>query len=672
VLALAPAACAGLGQGGPAEATRENRISLVADLMKVEDRRDYDPIVVGRASASKDPGVRSRAALACGRLRDVEASIYLPVLLRDPDPSVRRSAAFASGISGDRRLLPGLVASLSDPDAESAASAATALGRLGGPEAEGALRTVLAGTTGPRAAAALALVRSKDPALVPLLAAALEGGDLETRRCAAWALARAPRPGSEDALRGLLDDGDPEIVAWAARGLGLLAEDRAVPRLLELATGAASGQAIQALFALDRLVARGPTVAGSVATLEVALARARDANPGVAVAALTLLRRFTGQAPARELLATVAAEGGRRGGIALASLATGDADRALALAYPPGGPGPLDLRLGAAGALPLLPAERLAPWLDALLADPAARVRMEATSSFPRDAARSLAPYLGKALADIDGSVRAVALDVAAPLASGSGAEAAVRPAWSAAYASALASHEPDLVASALDAAASLAEGGCPLLAAQRDEADDLVRVRARRLLVEKCGEDPGTFSRHPVSTHLSDGDYRRLAQLAESDRLVATVSTTRGSFEAELLSRDAPMTVDSFADLARKGFFDGTTIHRVVPDFVVQAGDPRGDGTGGPGYALRDELNPLPYVRGRIGLALSGPDTGGSQWFVTLSRQPHLDGAYTAFGDVIAGMDVVERIEQNDRLLSVRVRQERRGVPPGLPPESR
>ncbi len=152
-----------------------------------------------------------------------------------------------------------------------------------------------------------------------------------------------------------------------------------------------------------------------------------------------------------------------------------------------------------------------------------------------------------------------------------------IQPAWRAAYASALASREPDLVASALDAAASLAEGGCALLAARRDDADDLVRTRARRLLVEKCGEDPGTFARHPFATRLSGADYRRLAQLAETGRLVATVSTTRGSFEVELLSREAPMTVESFAALARKGFFDGTTIHRVVPDFVVQAGDPQG-----------------------------------------------------------------------------------------------
>ncbi|MBK9088749.1 MAG: HEAT repeat domain-containing protein [Holophagales bacterium] len=220
VPALVLTACAGLGRGGPAEATRGNRISLVAELLQVEDRRDYDPIVVGRASASKDPWVRSRAALTCGRLRDVEASIYLPVLLRDPDPSVRRAAAFASGISEDRRLVPGLVTALSDSDGETAEAAATALGRLGGPACETALRTILAGTAGPRAAAAVALYRSTDPALVPLLSAALEDGDAGTRRSAAWALARVPRPGSEDALRGLLDDADPEIVAWAARSSG--------------------------------------------------------------------------------------------------------------------------------------------------------------------------------------------------------------------------------------------------------------------------------------------------------------------------------------------------------------------------------------------------------------------------------------------------------------------
>ncbi len=89
--------------------------------------------------------------------------------------------------------------------------------------------------------------------------------------------------------------------------------------------------------------------------------------------------------------------------------------------------------------------------------------------------------------------------------------------------------------------------------------------------------------------------------------------------------------------------------IHRVVPNFVVQAGDPRGDGEGGPGYTLRDEINMLPYLRGTVGMALDGADTGGSQFFITHSPQPHLDGRYTVFGRVVAGMDVVDRLQQWD-----------------------
>lgn len=664
VAALLLAGCSGLGRGGPAEATPENRLSLVAGLLEVEDRRDFDPLLVGRASASRDPWVRSRAALTCGRLRDVEASIYLPVLLEDPVPSVRRAAAFASGISGDRRLVPGLAKALADPDGETAEAAAVALGRLGGAEASEALRAALAAPRGPRGAAARALYSSPDPALVPLLAGALAVQDAAERQDLAWALARSPRPGSAGPLRPLLDDADPEIVAWAARGLGLLADAASVPRLVELAGGADAGPAIQALFALERLAAAGH---GGPRSREAGLSRHRDEHPGVALAALTLLRRFATDGAVADALARVAAAGGRRGGVAVASLAVGDPGRAFGLAFP-GGPGAgLDLRLGAAEALPLLPAGRLAEWWDALLADAVPRVRMEAVSRFPREALPAHAARVTRALFDPDGSVKAAALDAAGPFASGPGADPSVRSAWTAAFGSALASGEPDLSSSALDAAASLTEGGCSLLAGQRDAADDLVRARARRLLAERCGEDVSRLAHRPFATRLGAADYRRLAERAETGRLVATVETTQGSFEIELLAEDAPMTVESFVALARRGFFDGTTIHRVVPDFVVQAGDPRGDGTGGPGYALRDELNPLPYVRGRVGMALAGPDTGGSQWFVTLSRQPHLDGAYTVFGETRGGLEVVDRIEQNDRLLSVRVREESRPAPPGL-----
>jgi cyclophilin family peptidyl-prolyl cis-trans isomerase len=118
----------------------------------------------------------------------------------------------------------------------------------------------------------------------------------------------------------------------------------------------------------------------------------------------------------------------------------------------------------------------------------------------------------------------------------------------------------------------------------------------------------------------------------------------------------DAPMTVVSFMDLARKGFFNGVPIHRVVPDFVVQDGDPRGDGEGGPGYTLRDEINQRPYLRGTVGMALDWEDTGGSQFFITHSPQPHLDGRYTVFGSVVNGMEVVDRIEPRDLITRIRI----------------
>ncbi len=113
-------------------------------------------------------------------------------------------------------------------------------------------------------------------------------------------------------------------------------------------------------------------------------------------------------------------------------------------------------------------------------------------------------------------------------------------------------------------------------------------------------------------------------------------------------------MTCLNFLQLATQGFYDGLAFHRVVPDFVVQVGDPRGDGRGGPGYVMRDEINPLRYQRGAVGMALSGPDTGGSQFFITLSPQPHLDGGYTVFGRVVAGFETLDRIVQGDRIQGV------------------
>jgi cyclophilin family peptidyl-prolyl cis-trans isomerase len=135
---------------------------------------------------------------------------------------------------------------------------------------------------------------------------------------------------------------------------------------------------------------------------------------------------------------------------------------------------------------------------------------------------------------------------------------------------------------------------------------------------------------------------------------VTATINTVRGPIQLELFGTDAPITVWNFLSLARSGYYRNTRFHRVVPNFVAQDGDPRDDGNGGPGYAIRDEMNRHRYERGALGMALSGPDTGGSQYFITHSPQPHLDGHYTVFGRVTRGFDVLDKIVQGDLITKV------------------
>ncbi len=136
-----------------------------------------------------------------------------------------------------------------------------------------------------------------------------------------------------------------------------------------------------------------------------------------------------------------------------------------------------------------------------------------------------------------------------------------------------------------------------------------------------------------------------------------AILTTEKGTFTIEFAPEAAPLTVDNFINLAKKNYFNGLAIHRVVPNFVMQDGDPRGDGNGGPGWSIRCEINMLAFERGAVGMALSGKDTGGSQWFATHSAQPHLDGGYTVFGKVSeADMKVVDNLVRGDKILMVKI----------------
>jgi peptidyl-prolyl cis-trans isomerase B (cyclophilin B) len=135
-----------------------------------------------------------------------------------------------------------------------------------------------------------------------------------------------------------------------------------------------------------------------------------------------------------------------------------------------------------------------------------------------------------------------------------------------------------------------------------------------------------------------------------------AIIETKKGNIIIELFEEDAPNTVANFEKLIDQGYYDGLTFHRVIPNFVIQGGCPKGDGTGGPGYAIKCEINQKKHTTGTLSMAHAGKDTGGSQFFITHSPQPHLDGIHTVFGQVIEGMDVVNSIKPGDVMKKVTV----------------
>ncbi|QIK81289.1 peptidylprolyl isomerase [Lysobacter sp. HDW10] len=138
---------------------------------------------------------------------------------------------------------------------------------------------------------------------------------------------------------------------------------------------------------------------------------------------------------------------------------------------------------------------------------------------------------------------------------------------------------------------------------------------------------------------------------------LTATFDTDRGPIKLELFQDKAPLTVANFVNLATKGFYDGLNFHRVIDDFMIQGGCPQGTGTGGPGYKFEDETNNgVPHERGVLSMANAGPNTNGSQFFITHIKTDWLDGKHTVFGKVLEGLDVVDSVKQGDKIKSVKI----------------
>ncbi len=612
-----------------------------------------------------DPAVRRRALISIGRVGDVSAVPSVAAALADPDEGVRAAAAFSLGLLRASDAVPRLLAALADPSPVVRGRVAEGLGLIGERSAGPAVGEAFAGC------APHLSVPAPDDETWPM------SPEIDACRLALFALVRLRS--FEGLARVALDAQGRPVSRWwpVAYAFQRLGDARGVPALMALATTPGvytPAFALRGLASLREAGAVDPAMAiaghaNADVRVRVAAVRALgELRAGVAVPALMAMvdERATPRNLALEGVTALGAIGDRRAfdfmldrltdrwpamrAAAFAGAARVDPEAFLLVVsgFEPDRDWSVRARL--AGTLATLPADRVRTAIQELTEDPDVRVQGPALEALARIDAPDLAPRLFAALDAPDFALRATAARLV-------GAE---KPAGGAArLRAAYARAESDATYVARAAAlVALAEYGAtearPTLVAALRDALWPVRVRAADLL-RQLGES--------VAGPARPGATRQPTEFFESDALLhprfsphAYLDTRLGTIEIELNMSDAPVTSLTFIELARAGFFNGIRVHRLIPNFVMQAGDPRGDGEGGPGYAIRDELGPLPFLRGTVGLAIDWRDTAGSQFFIALSPQPHLDGQYTVFGHVVRGFDWLDQVSQWDVIDRVRI----------------
>ncbi len=628
-------------------------------LVEIEDRRAFDGPALQALAGSTEAATRARTALAAGRIGEPGAETILRALFADPEPVVRAAAAFSASLVWGGALTGDLVPLLGDSDARVARAAAKAIGFHARPEGEAALIASLPGAPPDRRPAILeSLWRYANEASEAALLPYASDPDPAVRAAALYALSRKPRPGSLAVLTAALADENPDSAAAAARALGILGRPESAEPLAA-ALDRRGAVTINALAALEALFEKAPASRVADARRQRVLELAGDANPNVAVPALVLLRQFVAadRDVARRLWSIGLSGEGRRRQVALQSLVAalrGGARSALDAAAESADP---FLRAAAAESLSFLATPDAAPYRDRFSTDKEVVVRLANLAGLKTaDSVRENRALVHAALTDPDAGVRAAAVEtLAIP------EDPAVLPLLAEAAEKARSERPPDVEISVISACEKFkaAPAAAAIVEGIYRGGKTLPARLARRALGTTFGRPLASLPAPEYATGKGKAEYAALLGEAKKPWR-ATVETATGSFTFRLAGASAPLTVMNFVSLARAGYFDGVRIHRVVPNFVLQDGDPTATGNGGPGWEIRDEISPLEYVRGAVGMALSGPDTGGSQWFVTHSREPHLNGLYTIFGQVSEGQSAVERIPQGERIVRVTVSEGR------------
>jgi len=615
-----------------------------ATLLRIkvlEDDRYLENWELARYTKDPNPQVRLAAVSALGRIGREEGGVNLVRALEDPDGDVRAAAAFGIGLLDDSTRTGGLLRALEDPVHGVRASVVEALGKVGNYKVTQRLLDMLDSPSPElRGEIALALGRLEDPtAIEPLMRLLEKDPESGVRWKAAWALEKFHEDHVTQALVRALEDKDPMVAVLASRGLQKRGEgfewEAVLPALKHpdwrvqvnvlMAIGNSSDSLAvpSVLESLDSPNHHVRTAACLILgdlkgwqAVEALKERLDDPSPDVRGEAVNALARIGG----RRVFSDVTSR-------------TEDSERYV--------------RVRAHEALGHLQLPKSVAFLVPRLKDPDSRIRSAAAKGLSTLRQKGSTEALVGALEDPDWVVVAVAAEGLGTLRS-RGSIPALKKTFHSFSGTTLQDAEVRLAV--ITAFRKMAAFGVePIYRAALEDPDIRVRRLAGDILQEK-GETAVKIAPAVYGDGSRDGSG--LAMGLGERRI--RIETSRGHIICVLHGDDAPETVANFLRLAGEGFYDGLTFHRVVPNFVIQGGCPRGDGWGDPGYTIRCEINRHRYLTGTLGMALSGKDTGGSQFFITHSPQPHLDGLYTVFGRVLEGQDVVEAIVQGDEILAI------------------
>ncbi|HSU92487.1 MAG TPA: peptidylprolyl isomerase [Gemmatimonadaceae bacterium] len=661
--AMVLAACAG-SSGSPRVGNSPVDVARYGGLLAMADARRVDTALITNILRTGSRPERAAAALAIGQVHGTALAPTLRTLLGDADTAVASNAAYALGLLADASSVDALAHALELPPSV-AHNAAWALGQVGEPA-----RAALVAALAPQAAPRDSRVRSDlllatfrlTPVPVGAVRPWLADSSALVRWSAVYAIARPYAAAGVRDVIPLATDTSGEVRAQVARALSHRAAGDSLAALAHapLATLAADPNPHVRINAIRSLATYGASGKAAV------VAGTRDRDPNVRIAAAEELGSVLDNTRAVWMSAWKADTGFMyRRSVLVSAMSQDVVLPAAEIDEPDSWAHQSDWRLRAAvadagGAAPTI--LRLREVSLPLARDPDPRVRSVAFAAMAphADTAEShpwRREFMEYGLKDPDFFVRAIAIGsleghaaaaevplvlasyrLAAADTNGDARVAAIRfvvSAW-----------KRDSVHFADSTVAAIRALPVPPDMLTREAADSVSLFESWRR-APRPDPRPAAWYEQIVRTRILPALGGKLPR--------AEIVTERGIITLELYAVDAPLTVDNFLTLVASGYYDDVRFHRVVPNFVAQDGDRRGDGNGSPAYTIRDELNPRRYERGSMGMALSGPDTGGSQYFLMLAPDPHLDGRYTVFGRIVGGWDVLDALVQGDRIERIR-----------------